>query len=247
MRRVSYWFIWGLFLNLPPTTFASAIVFSNLQDNSIPCGCQPGSGLLVGTFTYAPLQHTMLGNGFTVSATGDYALESIFVPILIAEGSRNSLLLSLYTAAADGSPGRPIEEFRIENRMETLNVLDIRFYGLSIDSVLHPTLQAGTLYWLVASTSWTDSGLVWFSNNAGDTGPVGLKINDYPFGFRDDIRAAFAVYGTPLQVVPEPSSSALMELGLLTIAFATPICAVLKHLGCRLHGRRRSNARRTQS
>jgi hypothetical protein len=106
-------------------------------------------------------------------------------------------------ANADGVPGAAIETFSdVDATVD--NTTD-----LTLNSVLHPTLTAGTSYWLVAipenrntqgqwSITSTSTGIYASSSNGGST--WGASTGNLP---------AFQINGT---VVPEPASLSLLVL-----------------------------------
>ena len=221
MKRSICPLVTGLVLALAPKASAFSVVFSNLQANSIPCSCKPDQGTVVGTFQYAPLVHWVMGNGFTVPSSSDFVFNSLFLPMAVVEGTANSVWVGLFSAALNGLPDHLIEEFTIEGKLPFLDIRNIRFPSVVVDSVTHPILTAGAAYWLLATTPGPDSGVSWFANNIGDLGPTAARFNDYPFDtFRDDLRSAFAVYGDPVIPVPEPSSGQQAVRGLALILTA---------------------------
>lgn len=197
-------------LSLSPMVQASAIVFSNLQENAHLCGCALNQGRQVGTFPNDPLEHFTPGDAFTTALTTDFTLDRVELAVGLISGNVNSLIVSLYSDQ-NGSPGSLLESFWLDNQMGPFG----QDHALLVaDSVLHPILTAGSSYWLLATTADPTTAAGWYFNHTLDTGPVGTRVNNDPFCcIRNDLRDAFAVLGTPTQATPEPSTAWTVAAG----------------------------------
>ena len=84
---------------------------------------------------------------------------------------------------------------------------------LSADSMLHPLLQAGSMYWLLA-TDTPSAQSTWY--NSSETGSSVYRFDSGPWRMVEDgSLGAFRITGSP---VPEPSSAVLFAIGTAFIA-----------------------------
>lgn len=84
----------------------------------------------------------------------------------------------------------------------------------------HPILTAGDSYWLLVTTASLDTNAGWYTNNLGDIGLTGWSLDDESLccvGL--DLRETFAVLGTPIGAIPEPSTAIMAAIGLLLFFF----------------------------
>ncbi|HZU34522.1 MAG TPA: choice-of-anchor R domain-containing protein [Gemmataceae bacterium] len=128
------------------------------------------------------------------------------------------VLVSLM-ANQGGSPGAILEQL-------TVSVSAPASAGGALTtaaSVQHPTLTAGTPYWLVLSEPTQGETVGWFWNSTGDVG-VGGNFQTNPFGslsgpwFHQDqaTRPAFQIDGP--RAVPDPSDLTLLATATLSLA-----------------------------
>jgi len=106
----------------------------------------------------------------------------------------------------NGIPGATLESF------STSNVNGV----ITFDSTLHPTLLAGTIYWIVAEASSAGTNYAWRMNSVGDTTTMGSAFNGTWVTLSPDpyTRPVFSIDGTQ---VPEPGSRALLGAGLFAL------------------------------
>jgi hypothetical protein len=146
---------------------------------------------------------------FTPAA--NYTLDSILIALTHISGTNTATII--LTADAGGKPGATIESFTANNLPQfgtTGNSPE------TLNSTLHPLLQAGTQYWVVASAA-SPTLDEWNLNSTADFGLHGTNTNGAGFVTDNDSRGAFEVTGTLTQAVavPEPSTLALLGLGAL--------------------------------
>jgi PEP-CTERM motif len=134
---------------------------------------------------------------FTSAISG--ALDTLTVAVGYIGGS-NSFVVNL-VADSGGTLGAVLESFTITNAPQ----FGTNYSPEVLTSLLHPTLAAGTAYWVDVLPGASDTiGAFSFSNGTtGAKGQGGVYVTDVNL-------PAFAVTVTP---VPEPSSLVLCGLG----------------------------------
>ncbi len=236
MSRQKYVLSVAVLLMLPTLGRASTI-YTTFDD---PCTlgadpfCSPagfyqgGAGYSIGI----PLTAAM---GFT--PTADATLDSIQIALhhFLAAGIDNGSDLADVRLMTDvgGEPGAVLESFQVV--MPTELILSPPsppqlLAPLSITSLLHPLLTAGTAYWLAVSAvdapiaTWVFSGVSPASCNPPGSCPrdatIGLTaqfgVSGPSWAVNTGDQAAFAVNGTLVATpVPEPASLTLLGLGLV--------------------------------
>jgi hypothetical protein len=146
------------------------------------------SGWTIGAPQGASFQE--VGCPFTVS--GSYTLTEITLASAYVTGP------NVYTVwlmdDAGGVPGNVIEEF---------DFVDIGPFGqnnapLVGVSALNPTLDDGSQYWLVCSTS-ASTWSAWNWNTTGDAGPLAYREDGGDWLLTNAIRSVFRIEGDPIE------------------------------------------------
>jgi hypothetical protein len=159
--------------------------------------------------------YTAFAMAFTPSASA--TLQSIRIAVSVYPGDAGDMLDAILTADASGAPGAtPLETFTITppayNGTNSGQIV-------TADSVAHPSLDAGTTYWLVlqphepssVTSYWANSSPGVPGTNAYRHDPNGSWTNGTSsFGDLD----AFEILGTPT-AAPEPASLTLLTAGAL--------------------------------
>jgi hypothetical protein len=199
MRRMAWALaVAGLLGGLPGAARAD-LIFTNLG---------PGDsynlvwGWAYGT-TRSATDHFVSGDAFRAAAT--LVVDKVELPLWwVSDHAQVDVQLA---ADAGGKPGAVLDTFTLTTGTGTP-----RMALLSAGSVLHPRLTAGTEYWLVVSSPYTNGGWEWgnsfgphFSSDNGQTGIA----EDAPQG-------AFRISGhLAALTVPEPPALLLGGLGVL--------------------------------
>jgi PEP-CTERM motif len=129
----------------------------------------------------------------------------------------NALIDAVVTADASGMPGATLETFSsiaVPNTGSTFNGTI-----LSEDSTVHPSLVAGTTYWLLLQVH-DPLGSTAFGWNGSSPQVSGIQATRFsingPWSVVPTSQAlAFDIAGTPTTAVPEPSSLTLLATGVL--------------------------------
>jgi len=199
----------------PNLLHASSIVFTTVSADHM-FDTNDGGYSIFGTDVCCDVD---TGVEFTLSAST--VLDKFGVGLGYVSGT-NALDLTLRA----GTPtGAVVESFSVSG-MPTFSGLQLVTFG---SSVLHPTLIAGTPYWLVASASAPDGSLFWgFDDRFADNSlVVNQAVNGEWGGLLVRTGMALEVYATDA-AVPEPTSMLLLSIGIAGL------------IAKRLHGQRHS-------
>lgn len=155
------------------------------------------------------------GDAFVSLATAP--LSSIYVSAACTMGCSDNLVVNL-DANAGGKPGAVLESFSVS--ASVLGPFGTFHAPLMLNSVLHPTLTAGTEYWVTLTTDLNNT-LVW---NLNSIGQVSSEASSTDGGVTWTAPSSLATGA--LQVngvsstspVPEPASFGLLATGLAMLA-----------------------------
>jgi hypothetical protein len=176
----------------------ASIISSDIQPGDFfGPGIAIGLVPFVGAFNYA-------GIGFTPSQT--YTFDSTELAISLSSGPN---VLNVYLMGnSSGLPSGVLESFDLNGALSTTPGTSL----VTIDSVTHPLLDAGTQYWIVAAGG-PDTYASWQQNVHGAMGPnvSGPSLASFVRDSDTNVIEAYQVDGTT--VVPEPQSWMLTAVG----------------------------------
>ena len=130
----------------------------------------------------------------------DFALDTIDFAAVSLSGTVTGVDITV--ASGSSAPGAPIESFVVSG-------ISGKPSALTVDSALHPQLDAGVTYWIVLSPLDPTAPLVgWNQNDRGVVG-VSARFDDGAWSAlgTEVLMPAFDVLGSPVvSTVPEPST-----------------------------------------
>jgi hypothetical protein len=181
---------------------------------TVPCFAGPIFSTLGPGDTYATgigytigLPDYNQGNQFSFIGPSSYFLDTIELAASLVRGT-NQLEVFLMSDVS-GEPGSVIEAFNFTGVMGTFGQTNPLLVG---NSVLHPILNPGTDYWLIASAPNSDTWAVFNNSSPGVLGTRATRQGTGPWTITIDTEmAAFRVSGTP---VPAPGVFVLGGMGL---------------------------------
>jgi hypothetical protein len=187
----------GVALSLALGQLSAATLYSNL-----------GSGDSYSSGAWSTTSSGSFSDGTVFTAAGTGALATVFVPIADANGS---LAFDLYADSA-GHPGTLLEHWSSVTVPTSLVSIPL----LSLASVANPVLSSGSIYWFVATSAATSTGLTWDQSNQLSTGGIWV-------GSGTSLTQVGATFPPPAiklvsAAVPEPTTWVLL---------AAPLAAML--------------------
>lgn len=138
----------------------------------------------------------------------NYTLDRVELAASLDNGA-NELDVWL-TNTVSGLPGSVLESYHFSGAMGFFATPNIPI--LSVNSSLHPLLQAGSQYWLLATS--IQAYAVW--NNSTDVGLNVYRFDSDPWTTDDGSVGAFRITATP---VPESSTALSIFFGLCGISW----------------------------
>jgi PEP-CTERM motif len=175
---------------------ASSIVSSDIQSGDLfGPGVAIGIEPFVGVFNYA-------GIGFTPSQT--YTFDSAELAMSLSSGPN---VVDVYLMGSSGGlPSGILESFVLSGALSSAPSL------VTIDSVMHPVLDAGVQYWLVAAGGASTTAF-WQQNVHNVMGPnvSGPTLSSLVLDSDTNVIEAYEINGDA--AVPEPQSWMLMLTG----------------------------------
>jgi hypothetical protein len=131
-------------------------------------------------------------------------------------GTNTDVINVALTNNVGGLPGGVIESFSIGTGI--LGTLGDPNPLIVENSSLHPSLLAGTQYWITVSLAAATSSVAWNWNNTSDPADEALSLDGgTTWGSYGLTPGAFEVDGTPA-TVPEPGTIFLLGSGLAGLA-----------------------------
>jgi hypothetical protein len=164
------------------------------------------------------------GDTFTPTVTSAFSSLNIAVSCFAIGDCPDSFTISLDSDNA-GLPGAVIESFTVPGD-GALGILGNSNAPLTATSVLHPTLTAGTAYWIVVTADSNDS-IAWNWNSTSDPSAEAFSPDSGTTWFSPSglTPGAFEVNGTVSSATPEPGTISLLA-GALSLCllrrFASP-------------------------
>ena len=180
----------------------ASIIYSNIQPgDTFGPGVAIGVVPFVGVFNYA-------GEGFTPGQ--NYTFDSVEMAVSLSSGPN---VLDVYLmGTVGGLPSGILESFTLNNDLSNNPATGV----VTIDSLLHPLLEAGMEYWIVAAGGPTTTAF-WAQNvhNSMGLNVSGPTLSTLVLDSSSNVIMATQVNGTA--AIPEPGSWTLMlaSLGLL--------------------------------
>jgi len=150
-----------------------------------------------------------VGFNFRVPTGVDYTLEGgNFLGSFVS--GRNEIVLKLYSDSS-GLPDRVIESW------DLLDVLTFNIAVVPFQSVLHPTLNGGKQYWLIANMADSASLALWWGPKPADPGRLAESHNGSPFTVSALPRGAFEIDGSS----PKHEGAAPVRWDIVSMVFNT--------------------------
>jgi hypothetical protein len=198
----------ALFVNLVVAT-ASFGLLGNVYGGTIVLFNNFGPGNSYGSGAWA-LGHS-IAESFTPS--NNVTLNSLLLGLDKSTSNSDGVIVSLRTDG--GSNLFPsitiLESFTVPGSSLPL-IGTTTSSPITENSVLQPSMTAGTLYWIEVTPASTNTSAGWNQNSIGDSGPLW----ENGFGTSNQVLGALEVTAN---TVPEPESLTLFMFGAVTIGF----------------------------
>jgi hypothetical protein len=208
-------------------SFASAsVVFSNFG---------PGFGYDISDGN--PIGNFLDGNDYAEGDTFSPISNATFTSLEIALNcvfdcpATDNFTISLTTSSAD-APDTVLESFSVPG--SALGSLGMDNTPLTFDSVLFPSLTAGTQYWITVKSGLSDS-IAWSWNTEGDLSDQSISTDEGSTWFSPSgqTTGAYEVDGTQVTAAPEPGSASLLLWGAALCGFVVWSHTRRRRSGCR--------------
>lgn len=147
---------------------------------------------------------------FTVSSTS--TLSSLQLALSCLFACPDNFTVDL-TSDSSGSPGGVLEAFSVAG--SSLQPLGSGTAVVDLTSLLHPTLTAGTEYWVTVFSD-TNNTIAWNWNSTGNTNNTAVSTDGGATWFApsSETPGALQVDGPSTTVIPEPGTFALLGTSL---------------------------------
>jgi hypothetical protein len=147
------------------------------------------------------------GDTFTPTSTATLTTIEVALSCIVGCPASESFTVA-FRADSSGAPGAVIESFAFVGT--TLGALSSNNPLITATSILHPTLTAGTQYWVTVSAS-VNFAIAWNDNNISDPSDQAVSSDGGATWFSPSgmTPSAYEVDGT--SSVPEPSTAILLS------------------------------------
>jgi hypothetical protein len=211
MKRIQTTMLLGALAVIMPAAASASVIFTNFGPS----------------LAYDVTQGNSVGNDFV----GDnLAQGDSFMPLNTAVFSSATLALSCVTgcpaatnftidltADSSDSPGAIIESFSLT--AVSLKALGNNNTPITVNSILNPTLIAGTRYWITVSSS-VNYSLVWNNDSTGDTRDQAISSDGGATWFAPSGATPSALEVDSSAATPEPSTAAFLTVAGLLLGLA---------------------------
>jgi hypothetical protein len=153
------------------------------------------------------------GDTFTPTTTAKFSILDIALSCDAAGLCPANFTVALTADSGSDSPGAVLESFTFAGT--ALGLLGTNNPPVVFNSVVKPTLLAGTQYWVTVSAPFADT-VVWNWNTTGDMSDQAVATNGVWFSPSFMTPSAYEVDGV-VAAVPEPGTVWLLASGLAAI------------------------------
>lgn len=201
--------VWTLLFAAPAVSRAD-IVFTNF-----------GAGFSYNTGLGNPVGNAFDGNNyaqgdtFTPTTSADLSSLDIALSCAFAGGCPDAFTVSLTGDSGNQPAAAPLESFAVLGT--SLGLEGVNNPPVVLNSVLQPSLKAGTQYWVTVSADLNDS-IAWNLNSTGDTSAEALSTDGGATWFSPSGLTPGAYQVNGAAPVPEPGARVLLGAVLLLLA-----------------------------